>query len=115
MIRKATRPDYYKPVIKEGETEDVDLGHRHIAHCIDAIRQSVMCASDITPYTWQWSEEKKHAVNSVKYPHVCRNFDKVREWATDPKNTIRDYMDGYYREMNDPLDPRTWVDGYRGE
>ena len=51
MVRKATRPDYYTPDILEGDTEDRLIGPRHITHCIDAIRQSLMCASDISVYT----------------------------------------------------------------
>jgi hypothetical protein len=114
MIRKATRPDYYIPDIVEGEIEDaqVQTSTRHIAHCIDAIRQSLMCASDVTAYTWQWNEEIQNYENHVKNPHTCRNFDKIRDWATN--NTKRIYSDTM-RVMNDPLDPDTWVDGYMGE
>jgi hypothetical protein len=114
MVRKATRPDYYQPHPAEGETEDPDVQttHEHIAHCIDAIRQSIMCASDVTAYTWQWTEELGY-VNHVKNAHTCRNFDAIREWAT--VNTERIYFDGDVRVMNDPLDPDTWVDGYMGE
>ena len=114
MVRKATRPDYYIPELKDGEDVDPDVqtGHKHIAHCIDAIRQSIMCASDVTAYTWQWSEEFHGYVNHVKNPHICRNFDVLREWAR--VNTKRIYFDNV-RVMNDPLDPDTWIDGYMGE
>lgn len=80
MVRKATRPDYYIAHPAEGQTEDPDIQieHRHIAHCIDAIRQSLMCASDITPYTWQWSEEFQTHINHVKNPHTGRNFEKLK-------------------------------------
>lgn len=109
MVRKATRPDYYGV---HGD-EDTLLGPSHIAHCIDAIRQSLMCASDITPYTWQWDEKLQLHANQVKNPHVCRNFDDLRDWAV--ANTEQIYPDFFFREMNDPLDPSTWVDGYAGE
>lgn len=72
-----------------------------------------MCAADTSVYTWEWREDIQLHVNVVKNPHTCRNFDKIREWAT--VNTIRKYFDGEYRVMNDPLDPSTWVDGYTGE
>lgn len=112
MVRKATRPDYYHPDNSNGE-EDVFLGHTHIAHCIDIIRQSLMCASDITVYTWQWREDLGYYANQVKNPHVCRNFDALREWSR--VNTERVEFDYYSREPNDPLDPSTWIDGYTGE
>jgi len=108
MVRKATRPDYYK-----GKDDDPDLGHRHIAHCIDVIRQALMCAVDISVYTWEWHKDIQRNVNMIKNPHVCRNFESIKEWAA--VNTIKMYIDGGYRVMNDPLDPETWVDGYDGE
>jgi len=113
MIRKATRPDYYMPNVPEGEDEDPDIGRKHITHCIDTVRQALMCGADISVYTWQWHEELHSHINTVKNPHVCRNFDKIREWAT--VNTIRMALDPLHRVMNDPLDPSTWNDGYTGE
>ena len=112
MVRKATRPDYYHPEIKEGQTEDLLLGRRHVAHCIDAIRQSLMCSSDITAYTWTWDDELGSHKNNVKNPHTCRNFDDLRDWAGI--NTNQMSFDFEYRVPNDPLDPSTWIDGYRG-
>jgi hypothetical protein len=112
MVRKATRPDYYIPHVIEGEEEDRLLGKKHIAHCIDAIRQSLMCAADITVYTWSWDEELETYKNHVKNPHTCRNFDTLREWAR--VNTKMSTFDWHYRVPNDPLDPSTWIDGYAG-
>lgn len=113
MIRQAFRPDYYKHEIPEGETEDRLRGPSHIGHCIEIIRQALMCSSDISVYTWSWSDEDQTYVNEVKSPHTCRNFDKLRDWSVE--NSEKVYFDWDYREMNDPLDPATWVDGYTGE
>lgn len=113
MIRKVTRPDYYTPVIPEDKTEDPLLGPRHTSHCIETIRQALMCASDISVYTWEWDEKIQSHRNQVKNPHTCRNFEKLRNWAK--VNTKEIYFDGGYRVMNDPLDPSTWIDGYTGD
>jgi len=111
MIRKALRPDYYVPEIDEnGEIKLV--GHTHITHCVETIRQSLMCAGDITTYTWQWDQELQTLRNHVSTPHSCRNFDKLRGWAVEHNGAVP--FDNF-RELNDSLDPTTWVDGYSGE
>jgi hypothetical protein len=115
MVRKATRPDSYIPLIPEGYAEDLDIntGHRHIVHCINTIRQSLMCASDISVYTWEWDEERQSHVSKVKNPHTCWNFEKLRNWAA--VNTEEIYFDAGMRVTNDPLDEDTWEEGYVGE
>ncbi|KAJ7239676.1 hypothetical protein C8J57DRAFT_1528018 [Mycena rebaudengoi] len=53
----------------------------HIRHCIGTIRQALMCAVDITPVVWQWSEKHKMAEQRDDIVHVCRDYDRIREWA----------------------------------
>jgi hypothetical protein len=102
-------------VIPEGYSEDpsVNTGHRHIALCIDTIRKSLMCASDISVYTWEWDEERQSHVSKVKNSHTCWDFEKLRNWAA--VNTEEIYFDAGMRVLNDPLDENTWEDGYLGE
>lgn len=120
MIRQTLRPDYYKPEVPsiiDGHEEDGLYGPSHMNHCVETLRQAIMCASDVTPYTWEWVDEKQHLRNRIKTPHTCRNFDKIREWAS-VRNHGGDFEVGFdntFRELNDPLDPETWVDGYKGE
>jgi Mycotoxin biosynthesis protein UstYa len=119
MIRQSVRPDYYKgvaPGMVNGHEEDLLFGPRHVAHCIESIRQALMCHVDVTPYTWVWNNETQIMKNVFATPHTCRNFDKIRDWASPERNggRLEAGFDVKYREMNDPLDPETWVDGYNG-
>lgn len=119
MIRQSLRPDYYKPDapgMVNGHQEDHLFGPRHIGHCVETIRQALMCQVDVTPYTWSWNVEAQHMENILTTPHTCRNFEKIRDWASLENNggNPEDGFDGAYREMNDPLDPTSWVDGYSG-
>jgi hypothetical protein len=120
MIRQSLRPDYYEATnlgMVNGHVEDLLLGPNHANHCVEIIRQAIMCAVDVTPYTWRWNEEHKSLENRVFTPHTCRNFDKIREWAS-PENHGGNLTLGFdfkFRELNDPLDPETWVNGYFGE
>lgn len=112
MIRKALRPDYYHHTMPGDDGEDELLGVHHIDHCVDAIRQSLMCTVDVSVLTWEWSEERLEHFEKATVLHTCRNFDKVRAWAHD--HMVMEPFDSHFRELNDPLDPKTWRDGYEG-
>ncbi|KAK0652623.1 tat pathway signal sequence [Cercophora newfieldiana] len=55
----------------------------HIDHCIESLRQSIMCHSDIGFNTFKWLDDKKITQPMLNDMHMCRNFDKIREWAFD--------------------------------
>ncbi|KAF9522204.1 hypothetical protein CPB83DRAFT_777449, partial [Crepidotus variabilis] len=64
--------------------DEMLMSDDHISHCVDALRQALMCAADITPMSWRWkpeAQEAKLVVNDV--PHTCRNFEKVKQWAKE--------------------------------
>lgn len=53
--------------------------YHHTMHCVDIVRQALMCASDSTLI---WKEY------DVKWPgeggtRVCRNFDALTQWVVD--------------------------------
>lgn len=114
MIRKALHPEYYRPEHPGPNPGDQDeiLGADHIDHCVDAIRQSLMCSADISVLTWTWNENKRQNMEMGTILHTCRKFDKIQMWAR--KHAVYHNMDAGYREMNDPLDPSTWTDGFSG-
>ncbi|WQF86829.1 Putative mycotoxin biosynthesis protein UstYa [Colletotrichum destructivum] len=58
---------------------DDPMSLMHLEHCIDALRQAVMCSVDITPHPWTWKDSENKEVADVM--HTCRNFDAIREWA----------------------------------
>lgn len=52
-------------------------------HCIDIIRQTIMCHGDITPMPFL----KKAGTDDIFPPlastHVCRDFDAILNWAKE--------------------------------
>jgi hypothetical protein len=56
-----------------------------VDHCIDSIRQSLMCSSDISTIYWQWSAEKHQVLPRAGTTHTCRNFEKIKAWAVEHK------------------------------
>lgn len=53
-----------------------------IAHCLDILRQQLMCTVDIgvLGQVW-WNKEVPTAFPDFNTQHTCRNFEDVREWA----------------------------------
>lgn len=49
-------------------------------HCIDSIRQSLMCSADVATMAFSWLPSKILEPN-MEVTHTCRNFSKIRDWA----------------------------------
>lgn len=61
-------------------------GPMHKAHCVDHLRQLVMCNADLTPVPTQYFNGlERNYINSSRV-HTCRDFSKVRYWATERFN-----------------------------
>lgn len=43
MLRMALHPEYYRTGAERPDDEDDPLGEWHLSHCLDSIRQSIMC------------------------------------------------------------------------
>ncbi|KAJ6451914.1 hypothetical protein C8R45DRAFT_848091, partial [Mycena sanguinolenta] len=86
MIRKSLHSDYYSEHLME---------LAHLDHCVDWIRQSLMCAGDTSVVVWQWDPEQKITTFQGSVAHTCRNFEKLREWGkrhkikTPYENSVR--------------------------
>lgn len=70
------------------------------AHCLDIIRQQLMCTVDIGVLGQVWfqpaSAEYPEAYVDFNTEHVCRNFDAVRQWAEEhqvPERTQQDFLE----------------------
>lgn len=93
--------DYY---FKQGHVEFSDSSKMlkmHTAHCLDALRQSIMCKADVTPIPLVWvdhrpwmkeRDENPFSLPNFQNKHKCRNFDAVRTWFIENQ------------------DPRPWAD-----
>ncbi|KAF7168197.1 hypothetical protein CNMCM5623_001267 [Aspergillus felis] len=63
-------------------TNDEEAMH-HLDHCIEMIRQSLMCSADITVDVWAWNEEKQMVTVRADNMHTCRDFEAIRQWALE--------------------------------
>ncbi|PLB53919.1 hypothetical protein P170DRAFT_344221 [Aspergillus steynii IBT 23096] len=60
-----------------------DMSMEHTGHCIDVIRQSLMCSADISVVPWTWHTEAKVVRPHDNSTHTCRNFGAIQKWAKD--------------------------------
>jgi hypothetical protein len=52
-------------------------------HCIDIIRQSLMCNADAGIFSYIWVEGYPKPFPDFSVNHNCRNFDAVLKWAEE--------------------------------
>jgi hypothetical protein len=58
----------------------------HTAHCLNVLRDDVMCNSDDTPrYTGRFNAEKgkEHPTSGVGQVRMCNDWNKLRAWANE--------------------------------
>ena len=91
LLRKLLYPDKYS-------LDQSDDNIMHLSHCVDSMRQSLMCHSDIATINFFWSDEENHMKGNLETTHMCRDFSKIRQWAAA-------------RQMRGDFDPDEYVEG----
>ncbi|KAK6969383.1 hypothetical protein R3P38DRAFT_3243499 [Favolaschia claudopus] len=79
MIRMALDPEYYP----EWNIKLVQRSREHVSHCVDWLRESIMCHVDISVIVWQWNDRVKQSTPKARIPHVCRKFEPIWEWGRE--------------------------------
>ncbi|KAF2653667.1 hypothetical protein K491DRAFT_694507 [Lophiostoma macrostomum CBS 122681] len=82
VLRKSLYPERYPhyQLWNENCTRNPNM-ERHLAHCIDRLRQGVQCAGNTGTHFYFWSEEAGHWKMDMRSRHTCRNFERLQEWA----------------------------------
>lgn len=52
-----------------------------LGHCLEHLRQAVMCHSDVSTLYYRWDEADKMSKMSMEITHSCRKFEKIQDWA----------------------------------
>ncbi|KAJ5933964.1 hypothetical protein N7454_006293 [Penicillium verhagenii] len=82
MLRQASYEDYYRD--KPGPWEDSpEILRFHLDHCIDILRQKLMCDADAGILTYIWVEGHKEPFPDFNVHHQCRDFRALKEWVRD--------------------------------
>ncbi|KAF8312634.1 hypothetical protein DL93DRAFT_2168257 [Clavulina sp. PMI_390] len=89
-LRKFQHPKRYPYVVQQRYREDKGYGTiDHIDHCIQAIRETLMCHADRTldPYV-KPSDRNRTQVSFESY-HTCRDFGAIQQWARDNQSPFK--------------------------
>lgn len=121
-IRKALSPDYYNLTSLDDQSEEAEAEKMHIrtiphrssypysfsislanqkqiGHCIEHIRQGMVCNADISTVYWTWSPTRKATLADARITHTCRDFDAIKEWALENR-LEKEWNNGVYVEGN---------------
>lgn len=56
---------------------------QHSNHCIDLLRQTLMCHGDVALQTFTWIDGYRAPWPNFSVQHECRNWDAIQDWAIE--------------------------------
>ncbi|KAI1859090.1 hypothetical protein JX265_010567 [Neoarthrinium moseri] len=59
---------------------------RHLNHCVDMLRQHLMCHADLEPFTFNWRVGQTKPYADFGIQKTCVDFDYLLNWAERHKN-----------------------------
>ncbi|KAI9733819.1 MAG: hypothetical protein M1818_007086 [Claussenomyces sp. TS43310] len=87
-LRQLIWPERYQSLEQHvSDPADHEEHINHLDHCVDSLRQSLMCHSDISTLWWEWIPSNQRTLAHADTTHTCRNFDKIWQWAVDHELT----------------------------
>ncbi|KAI1630543.1 hypothetical protein F4809DRAFT_636470 [Biscogniauxia mediterranea] len=79
-LKQYIHPDYYY----NHEDQDWDELYSHVDHCLESLRQEVMCSADVNIYTLQWTPHSRlKPTVRVPQPHACVNWGALHKWMNE--------------------------------
>ncbi|RDW75716.1 hypothetical protein BP5796_06537 [Coleophoma crateriformis] len=89
--------DYYHDLGVGAFKNDDGIVRYHVSHCLDIIRQQLMCTTDVGVLGQIWFDpEEPTAYPDFDTKHKCRNFENIRSWAEKNQAPI-DPPEGYLK------------------
>ncbi|KAH7394355.1 hypothetical protein BKA66DRAFT_410649 [Pyrenochaeta sp. MPI-SDFR-AT-0127] len=89
MLRQATYENYYKDKAEPWEDSPQVLRH-HLDHCIDNLRQKLMCEADTGILTYVWVKDHPAPFPDFNVQHKCRNIENILEWVSERQTYTKD-------------------------
>ncbi|KAH8881132.1 hypothetical protein GQ53DRAFT_773550 [Thozetella sp. PMI_491] len=104
--------EYYKARGENAFRDPERYLRLHASHCVDSLRQALMCTVDTSVFGQVWFNPKDpRAFPDFHTRHKCKNFDSVRQWATDNQVPPDDELpDDYVKPPNpDDVLPASYI------
>ncbi|KAG2059409.1 hypothetical protein BDR06DRAFT_724979 [Suillus hirtellus] len=86
FLRQASWWEYYESIKEPVFQTTPRVVRAHLDHCIEMLRQNIMCRADTTMISWYWVQGETTPYPNFNTRHRCRNFDKIWDWSI--KNSI---------------------------
>lgn len=94
------RPELF-PLLKQKLTELPDIMEHHFEHCVDVLRQQLMCNANSGVVTFRWVEGISGPYPEFSSKHVCRDYESLLDWSETRKAS----HDGLYgHDWKPPVD-----------
>ncbi|KAM7213296.1 protein of unknown function (DUF3328) domain containing protein [Rhypophila decipiens] len=78
----ATMPSLYHGDDETRNDKQGDLLRKHLYHCLDTIRASIMCQANPTMLSFQWTENiRNKAFPRSQSRSVCVDWNSVEQWG----------------------------------
>ncbi|RDK38163.1 hypothetical protein M752DRAFT_279150 [Aspergillus phoenicis ATCC 13157] len=106
-IRWALNQSKYQDSLSDHDIIDLPA---HISHCVDIVRQSVMCRANTAIVTYSWIKESRVPKTDFHAYSQCVDWDKFEAWAD--KHTVDILGPG---ELNHPIYGQTFPNRHRLE
>ncbi|KAF4987367.1 hypothetical protein FDECE_15463 [Fusarium decemcellulare] len=84
LVRKSLwfNYDYYKKMGGHAFKNDGEVFRLHVTHCLDTIRQVLMCNVDTGVLGQVWANQKDpNAFPDFNTKHTCKNYEDIKKWA----------------------------------
>ncbi|KAF2112271.1 hypothetical protein BDV96DRAFT_459257, partial [Lophiotrema nucula] len=79
-LRKWTYIDYYKRIDHFWREGNKFHQREHADHCIDMLRQVLMCTSDTSLVVSHWTKRTETPTPYFSTAHKCRDAEQVLDW-----------------------------------
>jgi len=88
--------EYYHAKGQGAFINDDNILRHHVSHCLDVVRQRLMCQPDtgVLGQVW-WNPEFPTPFVDFNTMHKCKNFDAIRQWAEErqiPAQVANDFL-----------------------
>ncbi|KAK1957582.1 hypothetical protein LY78DRAFT_707613 [Colletotrichum sublineola] len=84
FIRQYTYRDVYDYSNVTAFRAPQEVVRGHVDHCIETLRKSLMCTSDVTPIVFKLDPSRAPGTRSdFNIRRKCRNFEKIQTWSLE--------------------------------
>lgn len=78
-----TFEDHYDQIAPDMMFESETERKEHKNHCVEELRQSLMCQPDLNIYTYHWVKATDAPYGNLFTPHKCVDWMALNEWTTE--------------------------------